>query len=269
MNRTDLDQADLRFVSIEVEVGSYMFLPRRVRTSRSDDDFGIGDDWSDTEESQELPIVHSGKGEQRAESPKGGGDAIGQTVNRIFLYNPLHDYESVWWIAVWLVFYYKPFGVADHVMKKARDAVYEDRTATFLGGHISSACSLLPGVLRPLGEALVDMRDVLADAYRSFERSFDGSRILLVFQDLKRCLKRLMGQARGLDARPPVLKQKVNAEEVRCFDAVALGEEHGRAGRQPMDIDSVQEEGVALGKKTREDSPLMVDRVLRPRTNQQ
>ena len=119
---------------------------------------------------------------------------------RIFLQNPLHDVsESVWWIAIWFVFYSRPEEAADNVMEEARGKVYEDRSLLFLvAGAFRRACKLLPKVFEPLGEIPVKMNSLLADAYRSFERSFDCSKMLDIFPHLRRYLQLLVKRA------PPV-----------------------------------------------------------------
>ena len=212
-----------------------------------------------------LPVIErtrvSGTG---TESPGSGDDTVGQAVDRIkriFLHNPLHDFESVWWIAVWFVFCCRPSGLPDDVMHAAYDAVYKDRFGTLCGGGIRVACGLLPNILQPLGDVLVEMRHVLIYAYRTFEQSFDGSSILPVFQRLRTCLERLVGLTFGLDVKPPALNQKLNVEMVKYFDAVALEEEQEGAGGEPMDIDCAQG-GVVLGKETRGDSLSRADRML-------
>jgi len=141
------------------------------------------------------------------EDTTGGDDGTESTIDhdsRIFLHNPLHDYESVWWIAVWFVFYCKPVGVADSVMEEARQEAVRSRTSTFVSGFVKRACSLLPPVLRPLGKVLVKMRHILVRAYWSFEESFDGSRMLSVFEELKPCLRNLVELAQGLTSMPSV-----------------------------------------------------------------
>jgi len=95
--------------------------------------------------------------------------------------NQLHDYESLWWIAVWFVICCKPEGVAEHAMKQTYDEAYGDRLTTLRCGGNHRACRLLPQVVEPLAEVLGDMGDDLVRAYDSFEDSFDGSETLLVF----------------------------------------------------------------------------------------
>jgi len=211
--------------------------------------------------------------------PKSGDDGTKSTIDhysRIFLHNPLHDYESVWWIAVWFVFHCKPAGVADSVMEEARWEVDRDRILTLsLASVIRRACRLLPPVLRPLGEVLVRMRRILVRAYRSFEESFDGSGMLSVFEELKPCLQNLAELARGLVVAPPVLPRKLNIEELE-FGAAALegkwgqwGQqaiEQGGAGGSPMAVDDPSvgaEQDSVLGKRRRADSLPQVDSVLR------
>jgi hypothetical protein len=126
-----------------------------------------------------LPARHHEEdSSQRTEPPKGHDGTIGSAVDpcdRIFLHNPLHDYESVWWIAIWFVFHCEPKGVADAVMEEARNYAFHDRTVTFLTSGGEQAWKRLPEMLQPLGKVLVKMKRILADAYRSFEDGFDGS----------------------------------------------------------------------------------------------
>jgi len=93
------------------------------------------------------------------------------------------------------------------------------------------------------------MRDILVRAYQSFEESFDGSKVLAIFQKLKPCLQNLAELAQGLAVAPPVLRRKLNIEEAE-FDAVALERERGQRD-------------LVLGKRVRADSLPQVDRVLR------
>ena len=198
-------------------------------------------------------------------------------ADRIWLYNPLHDYESIWWIAVWAVFSSKPKGVSEDVMKKARYGVYPDRSSAFVSATIAQACDLLPDELQPLGKVLVQMNIILVDAYRSFEKSFDGSKMLSVFKELRPCLQDLTKLAQKLDVMPGVLGRRSEAVEAE-LDAVALDEEQGQQGRQAMrqkgkareqpvaaESTSVIAEpgGPMLGKRGRADPPPQSDRVLR------
>lgn len=111
-------------------------------------------------------------------------------------------------------------------MKEAHDNVYQNRSSTFAANAIGQACQLLPKVLQPLGNILVKMRNLLANAYRSFEKSFNGSAILLVFEGLRECLQLLVKEAGSLTATvpPPNPNQRLNAEEAKQFDAVTLEE---------------------------------------------
>jgi len=248
-------------VASEVKEGEYEFFPNRQS-------------------------VHSGsrKGSDQRAEPSEDGEAVNEPVaptKRIFLYNPLHDYESVWWIAIWFVFYCEPEGVAKHVMERARNMVYSNRSRTLHAGAINHACERLPVVLQPLGEVLVEIKDTLTDAYRSFEDSFDGSKMLLVFEELRGHLLVLEERAKSLAVKPPTQSRTLNAEGMEQFDAVTFEEEQGSRvleheggarGQSTVAGDpstSVQHEDTVLGKRTRADSPLpKVGRVLRPRTNQ-
>ena len=185
-----------------------------------------------------LPEENSGPGTK----PLGeGNDAVGSLavdgIGRTFLCNPLHDYESVWWTAIWYVFCCQPDGVASRTMKEARDSVYKDRGVTFGFGVIEDFCASLPTILQPLGKVLVSTRGILIDAYRLFEGSFDGRRMLLVFREVKECLKRLAGAARGLDAhvKPPPAGWKLDrldAGGVRWFGVITVEERDRQAVEQ-------------------------------------
>jgi len=259
-NQTDLDQGTLPFVASEVEEGQYAFFPNHQS-------------------------VHSGsrKDDQRVKLFK-DGEAMNKPVaptKRIFLHNPLHDYESIWWIAIWFIFSCEPEGVPKHVMERARNQVYRNRFTTLQGNAIFHACELLPTALQPLGNVLVEIKNTLAEAYRSFEDSFDGSEMLLVFEELRGHLLALEERAKGLAAKPPTQSQTLNVEGMEQFDAVVLEEElgwqmaehEGGAMGQSIVTDnppvSVQHEDAVLGKRTRVDPPSKVDRALRPRTSQQ
>jgi len=190
---------------------------------------------------------------------------------RTFLHNPLHDYESVWWTALWFVFFSKPEGVPENVMEEAQESIYERRDI-FLTNFIGEACMLLPVVLRPLGDVLVEMREILLDAYRSFEEAFDGSKLLPVFLELKRCLQLLVEKAHGLDVTPPVVSRKLNTVDMKQLNLVeGQGqqdqEEGRRVGRQVMDPDNPfigkYERGVyTLGKTAFGGSPKADDMLM-------
>jgi len=139
---------------------------------------------------------------------------------RTFLHNPLHDYESVWWTAVWFVFYSEPEGVSKGAMKRAHNEVYQSRFLTFGTNAIVDTWRALPKVLKTLGKVLADMRKTLVAAYRELEKDFDGSKMLLVFPKLRGHLQHLAEQARDLHVKPPVVRRKLNVEGVKQLDAV-------------------------------------------------
>jgi len=49
----------------------------------------------------------------------------------------------------------------------------------------------------------VEFRDILVRAYRSFEESFDSSKVLAIFEELKPCLQNPVEPAQGLAVAPP------------------------------------------------------------------
>ena len=111
------------------------------------------------------------------------------------------------------------------VMKKAQNTIYGDRGSAFALGMIEDICTLLSGVLQPLGDVLVEMIKILLDAYQSSEEVFDGSKVLLVFLELRRCPQLLVKQAHSLGVTPPAILQKLNKEDIKRLDAIKGQEE--------------------------------------------
>ncbi|KAF9646647.1 hypothetical protein BDM02DRAFT_3270848 [Thelephora ganbajun] len=253
----ELRTGTLLFIAVEVEEGDYLFRPDPPSKEDSEADEDLN--W-------ELPIPRNQKGgDQRTEPPKGDNDVISamELIERIFLHNPLHDYESVWWIAVWFVFHCKPEGVADEVMEQARDKLYQNRTATFGLNAFEGARKSLPKVLQPLCDVLVVMRKLLVEAYKSFEESFDGSGMLSVARKLMRQVRGLAVLSRDLTVKPPVVHQKLNTEsDVKQFVTLGaeqdqlVGEQDIGAGGQPMDTDDpfidTPAQDPVLGKRKRD-----------------
>ncbi|KAF9646538.1 hypothetical protein BDM02DRAFT_3270901 [Thelephora ganbajun] len=162
-------------------------------------------------------------------------------TERIFLHNPLHDYESVWWIVVWFVFHYRPAGVANDIASQTRAEVYKNRFTAFTGeGVFKEICEGLPQVLQPLGEILAWMRHLLVEAYQTFEENFDGSKMLSVVGEFRDCLLNLRVRAQGLDVEvqeaPLVLPNRPDVDE---FDVVELPE----TDRDKLEVMEGEEEG--------------------------
>ena len=267
VNRADPNQRDVRFMAVEVEYGRYFFRPGRSK------DLGegrAGESWRS---------MVKRKGKEMTEPPKDGDDMMERFVvfgaDRTLRYNPLHDYESVWWVAVWFVFCCRPEGTTDEEMERARNAVYESRYATFGADVIRTACLLLPGILRPLGVALVEMRDTLVNAYLAFETSFDGSEILSVHWRSMEHLFLLFQRAQKLAVEPSTPNEKVDVE-VKPFDTDVLKEEQGQQAMEQVEGTSGWPKHTddpfvgaqkILGTRPRVDSSPKVDRMLKPKTN--
>ena len=88
--------------------------------------------------------------------------------------------------------------------------MYKNHYPSFGAGTIRNACWLLPGMLRPLGITLVEMRDTLAVAYLAFETSFDGFKILPVYRRVRRYLFYLFQWAQNSAIDPPTPNQELN-----------------------------------------------------------
>ena len=237
--QTDIHQAAEDFIAAEVEEGNYMFFP-----------------------SHQSVHSDSRKGSDQGAKLSGGGEAVSKTVpptKRIFLHNPLHDYESIWWIVIWFIFSCEPEGVSKRTMVRARNKVYKNRSATLQGRGINHACELLPTVLQPLGKILVEIKDTLIYAYQSFEETFDGSEMLLVFGELRGHLLALEEQAKGLTPKLPTKSQRLESNPAHKEGQGQQGQqvaEYSRGtGDQPADVDNPftdsQAGGSLLGKRGR------------------
>ena len=58
------------------------------------------------------------------------------------------------------------------------------------------------------------MKDALIDAYKTFESSFDGSKMLSIAQDFKTHLKSLKEKATNMDVTLPRIHPKRNREDI-------------------------------------------------------
>ena len=118
---------------------------------------------------------------------------------RVFLYTPLHDYESVWWIATWVLFKCRPKSLGqeelDYCPQSQWPSIFDDKTdreLMILAPRVFLTLKKsLPRVLHPLFEILEVFRKNLVRAYQEYEESFDGSIILQNVEVFHRCLERL------------------------------------------------------------------------------
>ncbi|KAF9783771.1 hypothetical protein BJ322DRAFT_1066999 [Thelephora terrestris] len=138
------------------------------------------------------------------------------TDQRIFLYNPLHDYESIWWMAVWFVFNSKIDldGATRNVSDSLRYTVYNDRLVTFrFPGAFEEVYVKVPAEFQKMCRWLDWMRQTLCAAYQKFERTFDGSTMLSVAKDLREGLQHLEDLARNLNTALPEVSMKRTRNE--------------------------------------------------------
>lgn len=138
---------------------------------------------------------------READDPQAAGGNSEGRPERIFLHNPLHDYESVWWIAIWVLFRCKPESLnseepEDSQMRAMEEIFGKHRTTVMIAsGPFNHYKKFLPDILHPLFEILEAFRGVLIMAYQDYERSFDGSSILSKAEHFHRCLGALANRA--------------------------------------------------------------------------
>ena len=121
---------------------------------------------------------------------------------RIFLYTPLHDYESVWWIATWIIFRCRPKSLdpdeLDYLTQLRESSmvrIFDDKTdrehTIMVPGVFSTLKRSLPPILHPLFEILEVFRQELVRVYQEYEEPFDGSAILRNVECFHLCLEEL------------------------------------------------------------------------------
>lgn len=131
---------------------------------------------------------------------------------RIFLYTPLHDYESVWWIATWAV-----FSCTLNTTKgdeTARNKLFSDRAGSFSHHDFAEYGSFLAKELHPLVDILEKMRLTLVSSYVTYEDDFDGSHILDVVPDLVACFRDLVEAAKAIEIKPLRVSSKVERSDM-------------------------------------------------------
>lgn len=125
----------------------------------------------------------------------------GSTGDRVFLYTPLHDYESVWWIATWVIFSCRLNTSEDDAT--VRNGLPSNRADFFSIPYIFGRCSmLLPKKLHPLVRILDEMRMALLKKYREYEKDFDSPCILDAVPDLIQYLQKLVKAAQAINIKP-------------------------------------------------------------------
>ena len=129
---------------------------------------------------------------------------------RIFLYTPLHDYESIWWIATWVLLRCHPMSLTSEesdLLVQSRESpvlrIFDDGTdrehAIMAPGVFLTLKESLPRILHPLFEILEVFREELVRVYREYEESFDGSIILRNVENFHLCLEELAKVAAQLE----------------------------------------------------------------------
>ena len=133
--------------------------------------------------------------------------------SKLFLYNPLHDYESVWF-----VLHSKFEGVSDDALGEVQAKVYKYRHHTFSVGF-PALCQDFPSTIKPFCEPLKMMNYYLTRTYRTFEETFEGSDMLSIAGFLKQCLSILEERARGMSAALPKTSPKRTRDEADLVEA--------------------------------------------------
>ena len=178
-NLVTTEQGSIHFTAVEVVSGQYLFLPEDSTLQETMD-------WLLAQEVND-PQTTEGNSERRPE--------------RLFLHNPLHDYESVWWMATWALFRCQPKPLdseeAEDLQTRAMEDMFSKHRTTVMiaSGSFRGYKKSLPEVLHPLFDTLEAFRGVLTMGYQDYEKSFDGSSILPNVEHFCRCLTALANRA--------------------------------------------------------------------------
>ena len=145
---------------------------------------------------------------------------------RIFLYNPLHDYESIWWVALGFVFCCNPEGLSDKKMKRGRQKIFDPAKNPMR--RIESIDEYLPPTLATLAHELNSVRETFREAHKAFEAAFDASEMLSVAAVLKEHLDKLKAAAGPINAPlSKVLSKRTRDEVDQVAEAMEVLETSG------------------------------------------
>lgn len=182
------------------------------------------------------------------------------------LYNPLHDYESVWWIATWVVFSCRLKNLDDakwEDQKATRGSLFAHRLGNWLFDKFPRHKDKLPEALRPLHYHLNEMKKTLTSAYRLYEESFDSSPMLDVVPRLITHLHQLASAAEIIEIEEMAVPLTVERSTMK----IEVGD---MANPPPLAVTSraepdtadpfrsrveVVESGLIKGKRARDSSP--------------
>lgn len=150
---------------------------------------------------------------------------------RIFLYTPLHDYEAVWWIATWVVFSCTLKTVHDEhatrLQRKAKGNLLSNRSNAFARDAFATQRDQLPKQLHPLFDILEGIRVILLGMYSTYERDFNGTRMLDVVPPIVAALRDLVKAADGIEIEPlhvPLMVDRSEDTLIHMPSGGALGE---------------------------------------------
>jgi len=157
---------------------------------------------------------------------------------RIFLYTPLHDYESVWWIATWVLFRCQPKSLnseePDQLTQPREPSalrIFDDKTdrehTIMVPGVFLTLKRSLPRILHPLFEILEVFREELVRVYREYEESFDGSIILQNVGSFHLCLEELAKAAAQVEIWDFPRTSTVDPSTMRLHSLQGAGRDEG------------------------------------------
>ena len=181
---------------------------------------------------------------------------------RIFLYTPLHDYESVWWIAAWILFKCRPKSLnqeeLDCFTQSRGPSIFDDKTdrehIMLAPGVFLALKKSLPRILHPLFDVLELFRKNLVRVYREYEESFDGSIILRNVEIFHRCLEKLAKAATKVEILDFPRSSTVDPSNTR------LHLPHGAGDRQESDIATVSQGAPEPRPKRVETTPTLLEK---------
>jgi len=119
-----------------------------------------------------------------------------------FRFNTIHDLESTWWIAFWVLCHHVPQDDNGERNEQLNDATElfpptgtsSKRLVAFVHGGLTSTIVLLPPVFQENAQWLINARDLLVDRYTTAER---GSQIdETAFDNLHEELAQIWAQAK-------------------------------------------------------------------------
>jgi hypothetical protein len=177
-----------QYEPVEVREQRYLFMEYEDDGESDEDDEDDEDDENDKDDEEDEMDEEDEENEKNEKDEKDENDHANDGSRPPFKFNCIHDLESVWWIALWVLFLHVPLGDdkdrSAQILKAAElfpsVGGSSSRVTAFTGG-IQDFLQLLAPAFQPSARRLIEARALLVRRYRRAEKgssinetAFDG-----------------------------------------------------------------------------------------------